>query len=142
MKVFIDASVIIAGILSPNGGSAILFQYIKQDLVVELTSQTAIDEVLEHTKKIKKNKEEIGEFIAQSAVIVRKRIEKETIRPYSDLVDKEDAYLIAGAILTKCTHLVTLDKKHLLRPDIKQRFLPLRIVSPKEILEEIIRNLS
>lgn len=35
-------------------------------------------------------------------------------------------------------YLVTLDKKHLLRPEIKARFLPLRIVSPKELLEEIV----
>jgi len=40
--------------------------------------------------------------------------------------------------LTHCTHLVTLDKKHLLRFEIVIKFPPLHIVSPKELLEEII----
>ena len=60
------------------------------------------------------------------------------IEPYKDQVDVEDAHLVAGANLTKCLYLVTLDKKHLLTENIRQKFLPLRIVSPKELLEEIL----
>lgn len=140
MRVFIDASVIIAGLLSPKGGSSLLFQYIKQGIIVGVTSQTTIDEVVEHTDKIKKGEKEIAEFIVQHNLVVRKRIEKEAIKPYLDLVDNEDTHLIAGAILTKCDYLVTLDKKHLLRSDIKKKFLPLQIVSPKEVLEEIVQR--
>ncbi len=81
--------------------------------------------------------EEIEQFIAESGLIVREAVTEEEIELYRDQVDREDAHLIAGAKLTKCTHLVTLDKKHLLRPDIQEKFLPLRIVSPKEVLEEI-----
>ena len=139
-RVFFDASIIIAALLSKTGGSSLLFQYIKRGRIIGITSQTAIDETLEEDKpkRIKKSKEEIEQFIAHSGLVVRESITLEEIAPYKDLVEVEDAHLIAGAKLTRCTHLVTLDKKHLLREDIQKRFLPLLIVSPKELLEEIV----
>lgn len=141
VKVFFDASVIIAALLSKTGGSSRLFEYAQQGRIIGITSQTAIDEVLEEdkTERIKKSKEEIEQFIAQSGLVVRETITTEEIAPYKGEVDVEDAHLIAGASLTTCLYLVTLDKKHLLREDIQQKFLPLKIVSPKELLEELIK---
>lgn len=140
MRVFFDASVIIAALLSPTGGSSQLFQFIKSGKIVGITSQSVIEEVLEEGKpqKIKKSKEEIEQFIAISTLMVRKIITMEEIAPYENLVDIEDAHLIAGANLTKCSHLVTLDKKHLLRSDIQKRFLPLAIISPGELLQKLV----
>lgn len=137
MRFFFDASVIIASILSSAGGSSKLFQYIKKGRIVGITSKTALDEVLDKTEKIKRSSQEIENFIAKSGLLVRKNITLDEIAPYKGLVDVKDAHLIAGATLTKCSHLVSLDKKHVLREDIKKKFLPLRIVSPKELLEEI-----
>lgn len=138
MRVYFDASVIIAALLSPTGGSSLLFAYIKSGKIKGVTSQTVIEEILENTQKLKKSKEEIERFIAASGLVVRKSITIKEITPYKNLVNVEDAHLIAGAKLTKCTHLVTLDKKHLLRSDIHAKFLPLIILSPKELLEEIV----
>lgn len=139
-RVFFDASIIIAALLSPEGGSALLFAYVKRKRIVGITSQTAIEETLgeDKPKRIKRSKEETERFIQQSSLIVRESITLEEITPYKNLVEAEDAHLIAGAKLTNCLYLVTLDKKHLLRVDIKKRFLPLKIVSPKELLKEII----
>lgn len=140
MKVFFDASIIIAALLSPTGGSSQLFRFIAVGLIKGITSQTVIEEVLEVDKpqKIKKSKEEIEQFIAASGLLVRKNITLQEIAPYENMVDREDAHLVAGANLTKCTYLVTLDKKHLLRLDIQEKFLPLLIVSPKDLLEEMV----
>lgn len=140
MRVYFDASVIIAALLAPTGGSALLFKFIKTRTITGVVSQTVIEEILEEdkSKRIKRSVEQIEQFIAESGLIVREAITEEEIAPYHDQVDAEDAHLIAGAYLTKCTYLVTLDKKHLLRPDIQEKFLPLRIVSPKELLGEIV----
>ncbi|MBI2593477.1 putative toxin-antitoxin system toxin component, PIN family [Candidatus Daviesbacteria bacterium] len=139
-RVFFDASIIIEALLSKTGGSSLLIQYIKMGKIIGITSQTVIGEVLEEDKpkKFKRSREEIERFITQSGLLIREAIAMEEIAPYKDLVDIEDAHLIAGSNLTKCNYLVTLDKKHLLREDIKMRFLPLKIVSPKQLLEEII----
>lgn len=140
MRIFFDASVIIAALLSPNGGSSQLLKYAKLNKIAAITSQTVIEEILEEEKsqKLKKSKKEIEKFLATSPLIVRKPVNPNEIEPYRGLVDIEDAHLIAGANLTRCKYLITLDKKHLLRLDIQKRFLPLKIVSPKELLEELV----
>src|SRR3989338_2669212 len=134
MRVFFDASVIIASLLSPSGGSSLLLQYVKIGQLVGIVSQTVITEVTDKkkSKKVKKTKKEIEEWVEDSGLIVRKAITVAEVKPHEDLIDTDDAHLVAGARLTHCTHLVTLDKKHLLRVDIAKKFLPLRIVSPKE----------
>ncbi len=140
MKVYFDACVIIAALLSKTGGSALLLEYARQRRITGITSQTAIEEILDKTKKLGKSKAELEEFIADSGLVIRQAVSVEEIMPYRGLVDLDDAHLIAGANLTECSHLVTLDKKHLLRDDIQLRFLPLKIISPKDLLEEILNN--
>ena len=139
MRVFFDASVVIASMLSPTGGSSLLLQYVKIRHLSGVVSQTVISEITDKkkSKKIKKTKTKIEEWIAGSGLTVRKTVTKEEIEPYIGMIDKDDVHLVAGARLTHCTHLVTLDKKHLLRSDIAKKFLPLQIVSPKELLAEI-----
>lgn len=137
MRIFFDASVIIASLLSSIGGSSKLLEYVRAGRLAGVTSQTALEEVLDKAEKIKKSKAEIENFVAKSRLLVRKNITFKEIASYQGLIDVEDAHLIAGAVLTKSSHLVSLDKKHLLRKDIQKKFLPLKIVSPKDLLEEI-----
>ena len=142
MRVFFDASIIIAALLSPTGGSALLFQFIKMLRIIGVTSQTVIDEVLEEDKpgKLNKTKAEIEQFIMESGLVVREAIALKGIEPYQHMIDRDDAHLIAGAILTKSSYLVSLDKKHVLAEEVRTRFLPLAIVSPKEMLEELVNE--
>jgi predicted nucleic acid-binding protein len=97
MRAFFDASVIIAALLSPTAGSSLLLRFIKTRTIVGITSQTVIDEVLEQESKLNKTKGEIANFIAASGLVVRESITLDEIRPYENLIDKEDAHLIAGA---------------------------------------------
>lgn len=140
MRVFFDASVIIAALLSDHGGSSLLLQLVQAKKLIGITSQTVINEILEEDKsqKLKRTKKEIEQFIAQSGVVVRKQLTIQEITLYQDQIDVEDAHLIAGAKLTRCDYLVSLDKRHILRPDIRQKFSPLKIVSPKELIEELL----
>jgi predicted nucleic acid-binding protein len=142
MRVFFDASVIIAALLSPTGGSALLFQFIKTGLIVGVTSQTVIAEVFGEDKpgKIDKYREDIEQFVAESGLVVREAITEKDIAPYHTLIDAKDAHLIAGANLTKCIYLVSLDKKHVLKDEIRKQFLPLKIVSPKELIAVVVEK--
>jgi predicted nucleic acid-binding protein len=87
MRVFFDASVIIAALLSPTGGSAPLFKFIKTRTITVVVSQTVVEEVLEEDKpkRIKRSAEQIEQFIAESGLIVREAITEEEIAPYHDL---------------------------------------------------------
>lgn len=141
MRVFFDASIIIAALLSETEGSAQLFKFIKAGTITVITSQTVIEEILEEDKpkKLKRSKEQLIGFVQKSQLIIRRSVTSAEIEPYKNLIDTEDAHLVAGANLTKCKYLVSLDKKHVIRSDIEKRFLPLKIVSPKELLEEIVK---
>ena len=140
MRVYFDASVIIATLLSPSGGSSVLLKFIKAGIIIGITSQTVLEEILEEDKpkKFKKSKKEIEHFIAESNLLIRKSISMEEIEPYLGMIETEDAHLIAGANLTKCTYLVSLDKKDVLRPDVQKKFQPLKIVSPKDLIEKLV----
>lgn len=138
MRVYFDASVIIAALLSHTGGSALLLEYAKRGKISGITSQTAIDEILDKTDKLNKSIRQINYFIAESGLIIRESITRKEIEPYRNKIDIKDAHLIAGANLTRSAYLITLDKKHLLREDIQNKFLPLHIVSPKELLLKVL----
>ncbi len=137
--VFFDASVIIAAILSPTGGSAKLLMLTKNKAIVAITSQTVIDEVADHAEKIQQTPEEISWFIKNSGLMVRERVTQAEIEKVSGIVESTDAHLLVGAQGAQCTYLVTLDKKHLLRAEVRKNVAPLRIVNPKELLGELAR---
>lgn len=133
-KIYLDASVIIAALLSENGGSAKVIKLSKLGYFVTITSQTVIEEIEKHTLKIKKDKGEIQKFIINSKILVREKILLSEIKKVKE-VDIDDAHLIVGAKLTECDFLITLDKKHLLKPNIKKYFKSLKIVTPGKLLE-------
>ena len=137
-KIFFDASVIIAAILSPTGGSAKLLKFAKNNTIVAITSQTVIDEVIDHTEKIRKTPEEISLFVKESGLLVRERVTQMKIEKVSGIVDSTDAHLVVGARGAECQYLLTLDKKHLLRSDIRKNVAPLRILNPKELPEKLV----
>lgn len=137
-KVFFDASVIIAAILSPTGGSTKLIGFAQRKKIIAITSQTVIDEVADHTEKIHKTPEEISLYIKRSGMLVRERVIQAEIEKLSGIVDFTDAHLIVGARGAACHYLVTLDKKHLLRSDVRKNVAPLCIVNPKELLKRLI----
>jgi len=135
MNVYVDASVIIAALLSPTGGSAKIFDLIRRKKIVGITSQTVIDEVLDHSEKIQRSPTDIHEFIVKHNLLVRKRVTRKEIDPYVHSIDVDDAHLIAGAKLTTCDILVSLDKKHVLQEKVKQMFKEITFMSPKELIE-------
>lgn len=139
MRVYFDASVIIAGLLSPDGGSALLLTLVNKHIIVGITSQTVIDEVLDKREKIQRSKTYIEKFILNNNLIVRKRLLRSEIKNCLSIVDRNDAHVVVGAQKTHCSHLVTLDKKHLLRADVKHAFKPLKILTPGGVLREFVQ---
>ena len=138
-RVFFDASVLFSALYSSRGGSFALVQLVLKGKIVGITSQTVIDELYENMHKIRKaSKQEIDTFIQTNKLIVRESVGHKEIEQYIDQVEEKDAHVVAGAILTRCNFLVTLDKKHLNNSKIKKLFdKQIHIVSPKELLRLI-----
>ena len=140
MRVYVDASVIIAALLSKTGGSALLLRYVEQGIIKGIVSQTVLEEAyrLDKSKRRNISNKQIGEYIAHTGLMVCERITRQEIERYRDVIEDKDAHLLAGAKLTKCDYLVSLDRKHVVREDLQGKVLPLKIVVPGEMLEAIL----
>lgn len=134
MRVYFDASVVIAGLLSPSCGSRLLLELVQQGLIIGITSQTVVDEVVGNAVKIHQSLESIHNFIAESLILVRERLTDTETSWEINTVEQKDAHVIAGAIQSGCDFLVTLDKKHLLTPPLKGAVPNLHILSPADLL--------
>lgn len=129
IKVYLDASVIIPALLSSSGGSFKIVQFIKLGVFVGITSQTVIEEVENNSGKIHRSSKEIRQFIYDNKILVREKIALAETVAYKGVVEEKDVHVYAGAKLTKCDYLVTLDKK---------LAKPLKIVRPQELLASIL----
>lgn len=137
-KVFFDASVIFSACQSPNGGSRMLIELVKSGHIIGITSQTVVEEVERNADKFSVSLS-VGNFIKSNNFFVRNKISLEEIKPYQDLIEKKDAHVVAGAVLTACDFLVTLDKKHLDNLKVKSFISQTKIVSPKEFLSILVK---
>jgi len=137
-KVFFNASVVLAGLRSPAGGSARLLFLSKKQKITGIISEIILDEVIRHASKIGLKKSRT-DLLAKS---IFKHIEKApnpvTVKKCQKLViDPGDAHVLASCQEVKTRFLVTLDKKHLLI--LRKKIKWVKIVSPGELLEILFK---
>lgn len=133
-RVFFNASVILAGFASPNGGSAKLLEYTKKGKIIGLISEIVADEVIRHAEKIRIKQEKIECQISITFSQVSQAPNKFSVEKYQQIViDHGDAHILASCQELKTDYLVTLDKKHLLI--LKDKIKLFQIVSPKQLIE-------
>ncbi len=134
-KVFFDASVIFSGLYSETGGSYRLVSLAKEKKLIAITSQTVIEELKDNLNKLKMAADRVDDFIVENNFFVREEITEKEIKPLTGLVNIKDAHVVAGALSTNCSYLVTLDKKHLDNPTVAKKIKNLKILSPKKLLK-------
>ncbi len=134
LKVLFNASVVLSGLKSPNGGSGKLLLLIKKGRFEGKISEIIFDEVLRHGKRlglptkvvVKNSLELFGKFIPVP--------NEKTIEKYKKIVvDEGDAHVLASCYEEKLDTLVTLDKKHLLV--LKGKVKGINIMTPGELIE-------
>lgn len=133
LTVFLDASVILAGLASPNGGSGkLLAAAIKKKLAL-ITTPLIINEVNRHLGKLKLKEKQLTDCLDQNLISLKPNPQPELIQRFNKFTrDPDDAHVLAGAFTANCRILLTLDKKHLLTTKAKKALKPTRILSPKE----------
>lgn len=140
-KVFFDASVIFSACQSPSGGSRRLVDFVRYGHILGITSQTVIEEVERNASKFSVFSD-LASLINDNNFFVRSKITLLEIKPYQNLIEPKDAHVVAGAVLTECDYLVTLDKKHLDNTSVKNSITQTKIVSPKDLLEVLAEKLK
>lgn len=137
--VFFNASVILAGIHSPMGGSAKLLRLVKQKQITGVISEIIFDELLRHADKIKKSKSKLSSIVLEIFPNILPAPSNTSVFKYKYVVlDSGDTHVLASTKDSNAEYLVTLDKKHLLILQNKIKWV--KIVSPKELLEKLKNN--
>lgn len=136
-KVFLNASVILAGLRSPTGGSAKVLGWVKKGNVEGYISEVVLDEILKHVIKV--GLTEISVMKKLSVLSMKIAPAPERLRgKYSGKVkDLGDIHLFVSAESLKVDYLVSLDKKHVL--SLVDKVNKFKIVSPGELIEKLVK---
>ena len=130
--VFFNASVILAGLHSPSGGSAKVLNWSKTGEIKGCISELVLLEAIKHADKIKMNKIllekeilDIINFITPAPLKLDQKFKK-------IVQDVGDIHLFTSAKDLKVDYLVSLDKKHVL--SLKNKVKIFKVVSPGELI--------
>lgn len=139
-RVLFNASVILAGLKSPKGGSAKLLSFCKKGTLVGKISEIILEEILRNAPRIGFDEETIIQKISKIFPRITSPPGKALVDKYKTIsLDLGDAHVLASAKEENADFLVTLDKKHLLV--LKNKIKEFEIVSPGELIE-ILKKLA
>lgn len=136
LRVLLDTSVIIAGILSPEGGSGALLDACRLKLVDLYLSKGIIKEA--SNKFLQKFPDLHNLFLevieALHPIIITNPTRSEISR-FLSVIEPGDAPILAAGAKAPIDYLVTLDKKDFMTQKIQKEVL-FRVVTPGEFLNE------
>ncbi len=137
-KVLFNASVILAGLHSPKGGSGALLAWAKKGKIQAFTSEIVIDETIRNLTKIKVSKKLFNKKLKGMFKDISPPPDKKSVDRFRKVVvDIGDAHLFASAKESRVEYLVSLDKKHVL--SLKKKFRKPKIIDPGELIEILKR---
>jgi len=130
--VLFNASVILAGLKSPSGGSGKLLSWVKQRKISGVISEPILDEILRNADKIGQNREETQKNLLKLFEI-HPEAKKDTVDKFKKIVvHLGDTHVLASAYEAKVKFLVSLDQKHILA--LKDKVKDFKIVTPGELI--------
>ena len=133
--VFFNASVVIAGILSPKGGSAKVINWVKRGEIHGIISEIIFNEVLRHSNKTNKSEEVLASEILKFNFMIVKAPSKLNSKFEKMAVDSGDIHVLTSALETKSKYLVTLDAKHIL--SLSNKVKDFKIVTPGQLIKKL-----
>lgn len=141
-RVFLDTSVILAGCASSTGASRIILDACFKGKVVPVVSRVILQECERNFLK-KFSKKELLFFyrwLGKAPLVLEKLPAEEEIKKFYSLIATKDVHVLATAVQAKTEFLVTLDKKHFFTPKLKKAKLPLKILTPGELVGAILKS--
>jgi len=142
-RLFLDASVIIAGITSLTGASGIILSLCEAGQVQAVVSEAILDECQRNIqRKLPEMMPRFQRVVKALKLEVIPYPPLEQVRRCEEIIHRKDAHILAAAIEAGPDYLVTLDATHFLKDSSVSRKSGLRIVSPGDFLNEVIRAAS
>lgn len=139
MKIFIDSSVIIAGLLSASGGSAKILELRESKLVEGNISAQVVEEISSVIKrKIPEMNENFRALLKHSNLKILKMVPTGIQNEAKNWIkDPNDRHILAAAKYLKVDYLLTLDLHHFIKDQNVAKKSGLKIITPKEFLQNI-----
>ncbi|MFC1521427.1 putative toxin-antitoxin system toxin component, PIN family [Elusimicrobiota bacterium] len=135
IKVFLDTSVLIAGVVSSKGASAAILDLIEMSLLTFMLSRQVLIEADRNIeKKFPKLLPDYRMFIKNLSPLLITDPSPKDIKNASGIIHKKDAPILAAAINDPPDYLVTLDSKDFLKEKVKEA-VRFSIVRPDEFLK-------
>ncbi|MEK7621701.1 MAG: putative toxin-antitoxin system toxin component, PIN family [Patescibacteria group bacterium] len=137
VKVFLDSSVIIAATLSSTGGSFRLCRECRDHHLIAYINQYVQDEVREaFARKYVSTIDKINLLLEWSKINIIPNPKPDFVRKIGNLINLEDAPILAGALGSEVDFLVTLDRKDFMTPKLKKFSLPTIITTPQDFFQQ------
>lgn len=135
LRIFLDSSALISGLNSPNGGSGIIISAFLAGKISIIISGQIIDEVQKNiSEKFPLLREPFLSFLVSQPIIAPPPSLQEVKRAY-EIIQTNDAPILAAAIKSRPDFLITLDAKHFFIDRVKEK-VSFVICSPKDFLQK------
>ena len=132
LTIFLDVSVILSGLASPTGGSGKVLEAARQQKLRLLTTPPVVEEVNRHLGKLKIIPDELHRLLFSKTVRLLANPSEEMIKKFRQVChDPDDAHVLAGAGMSGADVLLSLDKKHILVPNVQKALQPMSVKSPE-----------
>ncbi len=135
LNLFLDSSVLFTAVNSSFGGSAKLFTLPDVKLHV---SRVVLHEVEKNVRK------KLGEMylerffrLVEQLVIIEEMPNDKDITNAKHVIVEKDAVILAEFKKSKCSHLITLDKRDFLQDKVFKFVAPKKIWTPKMFFENV-----
>jgi putative PIN family toxin of toxin-antitoxin system len=134
IRVFIDTSVLIAGVASVPGASAAVLDLCEPESIqMVISRQVLVEADRNFSSKLPNLIGQFRRFIQNLAPLMVDDPSAAAMERATGLVDRKDAAILAAAMEAKVDFLITLDKKHFLKPKIKGD-IPIEVCTPTDFL--------
>jgi predicted nucleic acid-binding protein len=139
-RLFLDASTLIAAAASPDGGSSLVIELCTFGKAKALVTRLVLREAERNIKK-KLSEQTLLRYYNLLGSLDPEPVPLPSggaIQRAAELVAAKDAHVLAAAREGDATHLITLDRKHLLIDEIRQGALPIVVCTPGDYLQEFL----
>ena len=137
---FFDASVLVAGSHSPEGGSALVLEACKRGAFTAHVTSLVILEAL-HALERAFPKRSLTRFHDYLVGVNWKLLSipfEQQLSKYAALIHPDDLHVLASAVEGQSDFLLTLDRKHILvaAKAVQEANLPIHIVTPGDFIQQ------
>jgi predicted nucleic acid-binding protein len=142
IRIFLDTSALIAGIVSSKGAARELLRLAEAGLIDVVISRQVIVEADRNIEaKLRHMLADYRHYMKTLSPELLKDLPAKDIRKYARLINKDDAPILAAAEISGADYLITWDKKHFVTSKVKKN-VKVKIVTPGEFLHEFREHLE